>query len=389
MLRQGAVRPAANLIDARREPLSGTAALSRDERAGVLLSTRQKLEIMETDGHGFGVFLKPREVLSPTDVLAVFGGEVKWADHINLVASKWADKMCNLPHNCKETGKVADREEVHKVYYQFRKSYEWGLTEGKVVDPFELVMSFRMGDKRNLTHLGGLFNHASQPNCKIMDVSFGGVLVPTVGIKGGELRNNSDSPLELTLSYGQRHGSQHILQATPPWVRFDVSVEVVLDQKQHKFAFGSESVELSKIDLLCPDAHPDMVEYNSMILSSSYPDVKDPAITIHNEPGLLQAAAGVEQLLLKHPSHTDEHVDWQSQTPDNGNQLKLARTERRGKGFGNYDLTATGILDDSEQRNHTLLVDGGAFERTWINRAEAIGEADDSIGAAFLVGILR
>jgi hypothetical protein len=81
--------------------------------------------------------------------------------------------------------------------------------------------------------------------------------------------------------------------------------------------------------------------------------------------------------------------DWQSQTPDNGNQLKLARTERRGKGFGNYDLTATGILDDSEQRNHTLLVDGGAFERTWINRAEAIGEADDSIGAAFLVGILR
>ena len=72
--------------------------------------------------------------------------------------------MSRWRHVWRETGEPVSPEEVRTTYYHFRKSYEWGMKEGIVVDPFNLIMRWRLGDQSNFTHLGGLFNDASRPN---------------------------------------------------------------------------------------------------------------------------------------------------------------------------------------------------------------------------------
>ena len=54
----------------------------------------QKLDIMETSGKGFGVFLKPGETLLSVDVLCVFGGDVLWADELAGPARCPGGGMC-------------------------------------------------------------------------------------------------------------------------------------------------------------------------------------------------------------------------------------------------------------------------------------------------------
>jgi len=166
----------------------------------------------------------------------VFGGQVEWDSDVKQRARQWAEEMSERAHVWRESGEVAGHEEVYDAYYSYRKAYACGLREGRVVDPFDLVMNWRMGDGSNLTHLGGLFNDYegidSSPNCEIREAVVDGVKVPVVGIKDHVLDNGDESPIQLTVSYGQRMGSEHIRHAAPPWVLFDVSMKTVLASQQ-------------------------------------------------------------------------------------------------------------------------------------------------------------
>lgn len=158
--------------------------------------------------------------------------------------------------------------------------------------------------------------------------------------------------------------------------------------KLYTFSFDSRSVELRLSDLVCDDVHPDMVDYNTKVLQGSYLGMSEPVTTICNVPGLLSSARGVERLLLLE-AHSDIHVKWESRTSIAGNRMKLVGSRDWHTGFEKYDLTATGSVKNKEQRNHTLLVEGSAFVKEWIPHTEAIKGDDDSIGAVFLVSLLR
>ena len=263
------------------------------------------------------------------------------------------------------------------------------------------------------THWGPLANADIPGNARFESVWPFGELTPPVclvrvGANGIQVRDGTPVPITINypiddhdISGGGSGGGGGNTQggsggnggstAVGDGIRIRASSSATTDratEKLYPFAFGDESVQLRLSDLLCPDAHPDMVDYNAKVLCGSYLGVSKPVTAIRNEPGLLASAKGVECLLLLE-GHSDAHVQWESRTSIAGNRMKLVGTRDWHTGFEKYDLTATGRVLNKEQRNHTLLVEGSAFVKEWIPHTEAIKGDDYSIGAVFLVSLLR
>lgn len=211
-------------------------ALLRPWRSDGNVTKNNKLTIQYSSTRGYGVYLMPGETLLSIDVITLFGGDLLAADDLEKVASRWAE-MCDEKrnHRLKNTFQLADSNYVRRVYKQFRKSYAYTISKMDriVVDPFRLIMRWRLGDETiPMSHIGGLLNHytpAKRPNCHVVqNVKIDGCNVPSIQLIGECLTNHSSHPMELTISYGSKEGSRHIIEAVAPWDVFDVSMEDVL-----------------------------------------------------------------------------------------------------------------------------------------------------------------
>eukprot|EP00966_Prymnesium_polylepis_P336934 7391814-Prymnesium_polylepis.1 len=246
-------------------------------------------------------------------------------------------------------------------------------------------MRWRMGDTSNLTHLGGLFNDASRPNCKIKDVVIDGTSVPTIGIVDKEqLVNDTDEPLELTISYGGREGSEHIRSAAPPWVLFDVPMERVLaahgsgadvaDEKEgtggsleyaaeapkrpqakesYTHSVTRESIEYSKAEMQTELPTQAMVDFNVRVAQSHTAMPLSELVHVSPPtPMRTKAAALIARFLNGTSFKTDgDGIKW-VKAGARGNELHISTKFCCGfEGYGNvHELNKR----PKQQRNHTL-----------------------------------